>query len=150
MKKRRSTEQFVMLPRSLLQSAAWRSQSIHARRLIDFLMLEHMSHGGRQNGFLVAPRRQLESFGIHEHFVSTAIAEAESVGLIDCIRGKGRAPSRYTLTWLPRADGAEPTDRWRYCEEHAVKTMSLRKFAKTRVASGAPPASTIVAMPMVV
>jgi hypothetical protein len=136
MKKKRSTEQFVMIPRSLLQSTAWRSLSIHARRLIDFLMLEHMSHGGRRNGFLVAPRRQLESFGIHKRFISAAIAEVECVGLVDCVRGKGRAPSRYALTWLPRADGEEPTNRWRHCEDQAVKTMSLRKFVKTRVAGG--------------
>lgn len=121
-----------MLPRGLLQSAAWRSLSIHSRRLIDFLMLEHMSHGGRHNGFLLAPRRQLESFGIHERFVTAAISEAEGVGLIDCIRGKGRAPSRYALTWLPRSDCMEPTNRWRHCDEQAMKIMALRAFAKTR------------------
>jgi hypothetical protein len=110
MKKGRSTEPFVMLPRDLLQSASWRSLSIHARRLIDFLMLEHLRHGGRQNGYLIAPRRHLAAFGIHVHFISTAIAEAERIGIVDCIRGQGRAPSRYTLTWLPRANGEEPTN----------------------------------------
>src|SRR5690349_6864513 len=86
---------YVPLPRSLLQSPAWRSMNINTRRLIDFLMIERMSHNSNKNGFLLAPRKQLVSFGIGAHFISTAIAEGERAGLIDVIRGKGRAPSRY-------------------------------------------------------
>ena len=66
-------EQFVKLPRDLLQSAAWRSLGINARRFVDFLMIEHMRQGGKHNGFLLAPRRQLWDFGIGSHFVSDAI-----------------------------------------------------------------------------
>ena len=58
------TEAFVKLPRTLLESEAWRSLGINARRFLEFLMLEHMRHGGKKNGSLFAPRRQLERFGI--------------------------------------------------------------------------------------
>jgi hypothetical protein len=60
--KKAATEPFVMLPRSLIQSDAWRSAGINARRFVDFLLLEHMAHGGKENGKLKAPYRQLEQF----------------------------------------------------------------------------------------
>jgi hypothetical protein len=106
-------EPFVMLPRDLLSSDAWRSLSINARRLIDLLMLEHLRHGGRRNGLLMAPRDQLESFGIGRHFISGAIEEVERVGLVDCKRGIGRRPSIYSLTWLPLSDDSPPSNHWR-------------------------------------
>jgi len=49
-KKNGHAEPFIMLPRSPLSSRAWQSTSIHTRRLIDYLLLEHMCHGGKQNG----------------------------------------------------------------------------------------------------
>ena len=123
-------EAFAKLPRDLLESTAWRSLSIHARRLIDFLLIEHMRHGGRENGRLIAPRRQLIAFGIHAHFVSAAIEEAELVGLVDCKRGVGRAPNTYGLTWLPRGD--PPAHRWRNHEATAAEVIAIRKSRKTR------------------
>src|SRR5262249_34930956 len=60
----KAARQFVPLPRELLETAAWRSLGINARRLLDFLMVEHMRHGGKRNGYLLAPRRQLAEFGI--------------------------------------------------------------------------------------
>ena len=115
MVKRRTqqTEPFVMLPRSLLESPAWRGLGINARRLLDFLMLEHIKHGGRENGHLTAPREQLEAAGVGWRLITGAIAELQQAGLVDVARGRGRAPSRYALTWLPLAGGFEPTNRWR-------------------------------------
>jgi hypothetical protein len=120
-------EAFVKLPRQLLESDAWRQLGINARRFVDFLMIEHMRQGGRANGFLLSPRRQLAAFGIGTHFISGAIAEAEGAGLVDCKRGLGRRPSTYSLTWLPLADGSEPTNRWR----HASRTeMSAKEHSR--------------------
>ncbi len=113
MSSKKATEPFVMLPRSLLSSTAWQSLNINARRFIDFLMLEHMRHGGQENGHLLAPRRQLYAFGIGAHYVSNAIDEADRLGLVDCKRGVGRRPSHYALTWLPVKGADAPTHRWR-------------------------------------
>ena len=107
------TEAFVKLPRRLLESEAWRSLGINARRFLEFLMLEHMRHGGKKNGSLFAPRRQLERFGIGARYISRAIEEAEQLGVVDCKRGVGRRPSVYALTWLPMGDGSAPGNRWR-------------------------------------
>ena len=43
----------------LRSSDAWRAAGINARRFVDFLLLEHMRHGGKANGKLKAPHRHL-------------------------------------------------------------------------------------------
>jgi hypothetical protein len=109
----RHTPSFVMLPRELLASDAWRSLSINARRFVDFLMLEHLAHGGKENGNLKATARQLYTFGIGAHQLTAAIFEVEQAGLVDCHRGGMRVATIYSLTWLPLHDGSPPSDRWR-------------------------------------
>jgi hypothetical protein len=104
---------FIKLPMELLKSDAFGSLSVNAWRFVRFLMIEHMRRGGRGNGSLLAPRRQLEQSGIGARHVSPAIEEAERLGLVDCRRGTGRRPSTYALTWLPLSDGSAPSNRWR-------------------------------------
>jgi hypothetical protein len=116
-------QQFVPLPRDLLRSDAWRSMSINERRLVDFLMLEHMRHGGRQNGNLKAPRQQLHAFGIGSHFASMAIAAAEERGLILCNRGGMRVATTYGLTWLATAGGRTPSNAWMAYSDPSLKPM---------------------------
>src|SRR5207302_4402026 len=48
--RKRADEPFVMLPRSLLESYAWRALSRAARQVIDRIVIEHLAHGGRENG----------------------------------------------------------------------------------------------------
>jgi hypothetical protein len=124
--------QFIKLYRDVLESAAWRSLNLYGYRLVNFLMIEDMRHGGRQNGFLLAPYRQLEAFGIHKDSIARTIDEVERVGLIDCIRGGHHVPNRYALTWRPLADGTPPSERWRYCSEQADELTAARRLAKTR------------------
>ncbi|HZT88323.1 MAG TPA: hypothetical protein VFA12_10150 [Stellaceae bacterium] len=109
--------QFVHLPRSLLESAAWRELAINTRRFLDFLMIEHLRRGRKANGNLVAPRAQLEAFGIGARHISAAIEEAERLGLVDVKRGTGRRANRYALTWLPLFDGSAPSNRWKMTSE---------------------------------
>ena len=91
---------FIKLPLELLTSDAWRFLSINARRFIDFLMIEHMRHGGKANGNLLAPRRQLEQIGIGARHISAAIEEAVQGGFVSCRRGMGRQPNLYAVTRL--------------------------------------------------
>jgi hypothetical protein len=106
-------EPFIWLTRELLSSDAWRSQNIHTRRFIDFLLLEHMRHGGQNNGQLKAPQRQLYAFRIWERDAVPAIVLAEELGLVACIRGVMRAATTYRLTWLESHDGRPATNEWR-------------------------------------
>jgi hypothetical protein len=122
------SEAFVKMPRDLLASDAWRSLGINARRFVDFLLREHMRHGGRKNGQLLAPRRQLEQAGIGSHFVSGAIEESASLGLVLVKRGCGRRPSLYALTWLPLFDGTTPDRPW---SPRPAKTARQQSLATT-------------------
>ena len=130
MSKAKSAGAFVMLPRALIQSEAWRSLGINARRLIDFLMIEHMRHWGKKNGLLLAPRQQLEQFGIGTRYISGAIEQAERLGLVDCRRGVGRSPSVYGLTWLPMSDGNQPSNRWRSITTPEPRSLQMTSEGK--------------------
>jgi hypothetical protein len=106
-------EQFAKMPRDLLRGDAWRSLGINERRVIDFLLIEHMSKGGRENGKLKAPYRQLVHFGVSARRTAKAIAGAEARGLIVCRRGGMRVATVYTIAWLPLPDGSMPAQAWR-------------------------------------
>ena len=71
-------QQFIWLTRELLMSDAWRSQGINTVRFIHFLLLEHLRHGGQENGKLKAPRRQLRAFGIGARNVSKRLPRPRS------------------------------------------------------------------------
>lgn len=118
---------WVWLTRELLCSDAWRSLSINARRLIDFLVIEHMSKGGKSNGKLKAPYAHLEVFGIAPRHVAPSIREAEDLGLVDCSRGGRRVATTYGLAWLPLHDGTQASNRWRTYRNPALPPMPVRK-----------------------
>lgn len=111
----------------LIESDAWHSQNFNTRRLLDFLVREHMRHGGTENGLLKAPQHQLELFGIGARYVAAAIAQADELGLVDVQRNGMRAASTYTLTWLPTHDGEPATDRWRSYRNPGLRPLPTPK-----------------------
>jgi hypothetical protein len=119
-------ESFVWQTHALRTSDAWRSAGINARRFVDFLLIEHMNHGGRANGLLKAPYRQLEAFGIPSPCVAEAIREAEELGLVDCHRGGIRIATTYAITWLPLHNSAGATNRWRTYRNPDLAPVSQR------------------------
>jgi hypothetical protein len=121
-------DSFVKLPRHVIESDAWRSLSINARRFVDFLMLEHMRRAGARNGKLLAPRRQLEPAGIGAQYVSAAIEEMTSRGLVLVKRGSGRQPNTYTLVWLPLSNESRPDRPW---ASQRVATYERKPLALT-------------------
>jgi hypothetical protein len=112
---------YVWQTRDLKCSAAWRSAGINIRRFIDFLEVEWMNRGGQTNGELLAPRRQLEAWGIPARHISDAINGASRLGLVDCIPGVGRRPSRFSLTWHTLRDGTPPSNRWRVLKDDELR-----------------------------
>jgi hypothetical protein len=121
---------WIWLTRDMVASNAWKSLGINARRLIDFLILEWMSHAGKENGKLLAPRHQLEEFGIGARHISAAIDEVDSLGFVDIKRGTGRRASMYALTWLPLHDGTEPTDRWQSVATSQGQSLEMTSQGK--------------------
>lgn len=111
----------------MIESDAWRSQHINTRRLVDFLVREHMRHGGAENGLLKAPQHQLELFGIGARYIAEAIAQADVLGFVDVRRNGMRAATTYTLTWLPTHDGEPATNRWRSYRSPALRPLPAPK-----------------------
>ena len=56
--------QFAPSPRDLVESPAWWEalQHPYIMSLVNFLVREHLRHGGKENGNLAAPYRQLQSY----------------------------------------------------------------------------------------
>ncbi len=135
-----SGEPWVWLTRELLSSDAWRSLTVNSRRFIDFLLLEHMRRGGRDNGKLKAPYRQLVAFGISSRLVAAHIREAEELGLVDCCRGGMRIATGYAVSWLPLYDGTPATNRWRTYRNPALPPMPQPKSRNlpAKVSAGLP------------
>jgi len=133
--------QFVPLTETLLRSKAWRTATsdTHVRRFVDFLMLEHLRHGGQENGKLKAPWRQLADFEtgacISDHFIADTIEKAIALGITDVRRGDRRRASTYGLTWLPLYDGTPPSNRFTECDAAADGIIEAAKEAKRRSTS---------------
>ena len=119
---------FVPLTFELLNSDVWCNLSIHAFRVLTFLMREHLTHGGKENGFLAAPYDQLMQCGISRYLVRPALDELVASRLVEVThRGlgwTGGKPDRsmYRLTFLQwKLNGATgpqwipPTNEWKAC-----------------------------------
>jgi hypothetical protein len=113
---------FVPIPSEVMRSDAFRTLGIHARRLLDALLIEHLAHRNLENGRLVATYDQLErEWHIPRRKIRGAIAELETRGLVRrTAAGSGnrrtgdRQPSLYRLTFLHSLpERMEATNEWR-------------------------------------
>lgn len=121
-------EHFVGHPRSLRESPGFQALSTPARHALDFLELEHLRHGGQENGRLLAPYLQLETWGISSRDIRPALSMLEAFGVVRCTQrgerlgGRSRA-SLYALTFYPTHDGSLPTEDYR-----RVSAADVRAF----------------------
>jgi|GEM_PF-3198636 len=95
-------------------SLLFQALGISARRILDRLLEEHMSHGGKENGNLISTHRQLESWGVTRNDIGKGFRELEAAGFVVCTfeshkQSAGAAPSRYRLTWLSAKPGCDPS-----------------------------------------
>lgn len=111
---------FVWYTRDMIESPAWRAMSQNARLVVDRVCVEHMAHGGGQNGALPVTYDDFERTGIRRGSIRRAIAEALALGFIEMprkgTRGYGDfpgAPSLFRLAWLPTSENGPATIRWR-------------------------------------
>lgn len=110
--------QFVPRRLDMLESAAWAGLSLAARKVLDRLEIEHMRHGGADNGHLPCTYDDFARFGIRRKSVADALDELVGLGFIEVThQGRGgnavyRHPSRYRLTYL-HTKKAAATDEWK-------------------------------------
>jgi hypothetical protein len=95
----------------MLESGAMRSLSVNGLRVLHRIQIEHMAHGGLENGRLKVTWLDFEKFGVSRKRIRKSIDETIAAGLI-AIEQRGRRahgedrgdPTQYRLTYLPVAD----------------------------------------------
>lgn len=129
-------EAFVVHRRTMRLSPAWQALPDNARRVLDRVELEHMSHGGADNGNLPITYTDFAGNGIRRASVALAIRQCVELGFLEVTlkgyrAGAGfKVPSRYRLTYVfgPKsASFGAPTDEWA-----AIKTPNDAEAALQR------------------
>jgi hypothetical protein len=136
-------ESFVVHSRSMLESPARRALSYTAMRVLDRIEIEHMNHGGAENGRLQVTMDQFVAYGIDRKGIAPAIRELVGLGFLEVTEpghagaaGKGRA-NHFRLTYVNCKSREEPTHEWRRIEtieiaEAIVKTAKRENSPRAR------------------
>jgi hypothetical protein len=122
-------ESWVAHSREMRESPAWRFLPDNARRVLDRLELEHMRHGGADNGNLVVTYTDFMRAGIRRQSIALAIRQCEGLGFLEVTQRGGQSislhrwPSKYRLTYVNGTKTSPaPTHEWR-----RIKTDSEAK-----------------------
>ena len=105
-RKRKIGGQYVPHLRELIEAPAWRVLSLSARRLLDRIEIEHMRHGGQDNGRLAVTFDDFEEYGLHRHAIAPAMRECIALGLLVITQhgsagnAEHRAPNLFLLPYL--------------------------------------------------
>lgn len=128
------TASFVAHTREMRESIAWAHLPDNARRVLDRLELEHMRHGGAENGSLPCTYADFEKAGIRRASVALAIRQCVALGFLEVTskgyRGGGdiRKPSLYRLTYVVGCGkSSAPTDEWRRLRSDEVADGALTR-----------------------
>jgi hypothetical protein len=106
---------FIMTRLVMLDSVAyWALKPIEAR-ILAVIEIEHMRHGGAENGNLIVTRRQFEKRGIPHKAIAPGLRALTALGFIE-VKQRGAAgigdhaqAHRFRLTYVQ----PNPTDEWR-------------------------------------
>jgi hypothetical protein len=142
-KARKIDGQYIAHRLAMIESPAYRVLSFHARRCLDRIEIEHLRHGGNENGQLPVTYGQFIEYGVmSRRFVGPALRELEALGFIEITEhgcagnAAHRAPNKFRLTYIPAEWKA--TDEWRRIKtiEEAMeiaKKAQAKKPSKWRV-----------------
>jgi hypothetical protein len=114
--------QFVAITRAILECPARRALSLAARRALERIEIEHLVHGGKDNGKLPVTYRDFEKWLVRPDTIASAIRELVALGFVEVTRhGYGgaaekRAPNLYRLTYTAAWDAVKvaPTGTHEY------------------------------------
>jgi DNA-binding FadR family transcriptional regulator len=130
---------FVSHALEMRRSPAWLHLSDTARRVLDRLEVEHMEHGGAENGTLICTYKDFEKIGIRRASISRAIRECVFLGFLEVTQKGGRAisdnrwPSLYRLTYVSgRGKRPDVSNEWQRIKTCAEAEAAVRAAAITR------------------
>ena len=123
--------------RKMLTSPAWKELGINARRFLDFLEIDHMSHGGVENGNLMATYDQLHQYGISRDQICPAIEQTIALGFVRRTSPRvERVPMTYRLTYHGTIsdDGLalQPSNEWKSLDEKSAKVAKEKARRKRK------------------
>ena len=137
---------WVWMSHELLESGAHRSLSVHGIRALNRIQIEHMAHGGLENGRLKVTWQDFVKYGLSRRYVALAIAEITTLGLV-AIERRGRRfhgedhgdPAQYRLTYLPVSEPANmhpATNEWkRFGTSTDAARAALKRLTNIKPAS---------------
>src|SRR4051812_25955695 len=67
-------EPWIWLTREILESCAWRALSHAGQKIVFRVILEHLAHGGSQNGDLPVTYRDFEHYGVGSNSIYPALS----------------------------------------------------------------------------
>ena len=108
---------WMAITRDFLESAAYRSLSVNARKCLDRLIIEHIGHNRTENGRLIVTHEQFIDYGVTLDLIADALDELSYKGLVVAERGKAgngtSHPTVFTLTFDGSYDGAPASNQWK-------------------------------------
>lgn len=108
---------FIAHTKELFSSPVWRALSLVDRRVLDRLEIEHMAHGGTENGNLKCTYADFEAFGLRRASLAPALRKLTALGLVEIVergriaKGEFRFPAKYRLTYV--TGNLAATNEWR-------------------------------------
>ena len=126
-----SGEGWIWLTGELINSLAWRSMSVNCLKLTLRLLLEHINHGGFENGRLVCTYKDFQEYGLTRNKIRPAIEEADFLGLVKHQRGERvfarNHPNSYRLTFYGTKDAKDPTNEWKRITKEGIDSFRSKK-----------------------
>jgi hypothetical protein len=127
----------------MLVSPAFQALSYSALRALTRLEIEHMQHGGQNNGQLLTTYDQFQELGLHRDSIGPALRELTILGFIEITRrgrpnaGEHKWPNLFRITYLPTKEGIgwkQPSHEWRAIQsaEHALLLADTARNSSAR------------------
>jgi hypothetical protein len=124
-------EQFIIRPRSMLESKVFQSLGLAEHRVLNRIELEHLRHGGKDNGSLPVTYQNFADHGVRRNSLHHAINGLVRKGFVRITRkgrsGKNGVATEYRLTYL-HANNRPPTNDWKTVDRNRYRNVTEKSI----------------------
>ncbi|MEM7069293.1 MAG: hypothetical protein AAF478_10455 [Pseudomonadota bacterium] len=134
-KRQKINDPFVPYSYSMLQSPAFKALNNTDRKVLHRLEIEHLSHGGAENGNLICTYQDFVDYGVRRNSIHASLSRLEILGFIEIVergrqaRAEFRFPSRYRLTYV--IGDTPTTNEWERFKDEASVERAIKAADKT-------------------
>ena len=137
---------WVWMTHEFLESGAYRALSVYGVRALNRIQLEHMAHGGLENGRLKVTHKDFRAYGINPKYIPRGLSEIITLGVVTLERRGRRChgedhgdPAQYRLTYLPVSEPTNTraaTNEWkRFGTSISAAKDALKKLPRKKPVS---------------